>query len=194
LAAVSVAGDFGAAGISAHRRILRLTLVSAGIWQEESVMSSFNVATGSGGDTGAAPIWQVVAILLARLIFAAVFAMAVSFKLMSINGTAGFIAAAGFPMPLLLAWAATFFELLLVMAFLTGAYFSEAALLAAAYVLFLAFAFHGPRYWSQGGSADGQAEFGFFVDHFTFIAGLLFAAVQGPGRKLALRYSLLHRA
>jgi hypothetical protein len=29
-------------------------------------------------------------------------------------------------------------------------------------------------------------EFGFFVDHFTFIAGLLFAAVHGPGDKLVL--------
>jgi len=30
-------------------------------------------------------------------------------------------------------------------------------------------------------------EFGFFVDHFTFIAGLLFAAVHGPGKALVLR-------
>ena len=58
--------------------------------------------------------------------------------------------------------------------FLSGAFFSEAALLAAVYVLFLAFAFHGPSHWE-----GNQAEFGFFVDHFTFIAGLLFAAVKG---------------
>ena len=69
------------------------------------------------------------------------------------------------------------FESLLVLALLTGAFFSEAALLAAAYVLFLAFTFHGPARW-----AGNQAEFGFFIDHFTFIAGLLFAAVNGPGR------------
>jgi hypothetical protein len=30
-------------------------------------------------------------------------------------------------------------------------------------------------------------EFGFFVDHFTFVAGLLFAAVHGPGTKFVLR-------
>ena len=30
-------------------------------------------------------------------------------------------------------------------------------------------------------------EFGFFVDHFTFFAGLLFAAVHGPGDKLVWR-------
>jgi len=123
-----------------------------------------------------------VAILAGRLIFASVFIMAVSFKLMDINGTAGYIAAAGFPLPSLLAWLAALLELALIACFLTGAYFSEAALLAAAYVLFLAFAFHGPSRWARN-----QAEFGFFVDHFTFIAGLLFAATRGPGRILAMK-------
>ena len=49
---------------------------------------------------------KTAAILLARLIFAGVFAMAVSFMLMGIGDTAGYIAAAGFPFPLLLAWIA----------------------------------------------------------------------------------------
>jgi putative oxidoreductase len=52
-------------------------------------------------------------------------------------------------------------------------------------VLFLAFAFHGPSHW-----AGNQAEFGFFVDHFTFLAGLLFAAVHGPGRVLTWKAAL----
>ena len=125
---------------------------------------------------------KTIAILAARLIFAGVFLMAVAFKLAGRTETAAYIAAAGFPFSLPLAWIAAIFELALVLAFLTGAYFSEAALLAAAYVLFLAFAFHGPSHW-QG----NQAEFGFFVDHFTFVAGLLFAAVHGPGTVLAMR-------
>jgi putative oxidoreductase len=112
--------------------------------------------------------------------------MAVSFKLMDIHATAGFIAAAGFPLPTLLAWLAALFELALIACFLTGAHFSEAALLAAAYVLLLAFAFHGPSHW-----AANQGEFGFFIDHFTFIAGLLFAAAHGPGRVLALQRRLI---
>jgi putative oxidoreductase len=126
--------------------------------------------------------WTTVAILAGRLIFAAIFIMAVSFKLMDINSTASYIAAAGFPLPKLLAWLAALLELALIACFLTGAYFSEAALLAAAYVLFLGFAFHGPSHW-----AGNQAEFGFFVDHFSFIAGLLFAAAYGPGRVLAMQ-------
>ena len=106
------------------------------------------------------------AILLARLIFAAAFLMAASFKFMGMADTATYISAAGFPFPLFLAWVAALFELVLALAFLTGAFFSEAAVLAAIYVIFLAFAFHGPSRW-----AGNQAEFGFFIDHFTFLAG-----------------------
>ena len=131
------------------------------------------------------PQWRTAAILIGRLIFAAVFLMAVAFKFMDIGTTAGYIAAAGFPFPLFLAWCAAMLEAALVLCFLTGAFFSQAALVAAAYVLFLGFAFHGPSHW-----AGNQSEFGFFVDHFTFLAGLLFAAVHGPGRVLALPYRI----
>jgi putative oxidoreductase len=125
---------------------------------------------------------KTISILIGRLIFAAVFLMAVGFKLMGIGATADFIAAAGFPIPLVLAWLAAIFEVALVFAFLTGAFFSYASYLAGAYVLFLGFAFHGPSHW-----AGNQAEFGFFIDHFTFLAGLLFAAVHGPGDTLVWR-------
>ena len=123
-----------------------------------------------------------ISILVARLIFGAVFVMAFVFKFADVAATANFIAAAGFPMPMVLAWLAAFFEVALAAAFLTGAFFSYASYLAAAYVIFLGFAFHGPSHW-----AGNQAEFGFFVDHFTFMAGLLFAAAYGPGDKLVWR-------
>ena len=139
-------------------------------------------------ETTSPPRWTIAAVLLGRLIFAGLFAMAAIFKISDMAGTAGFIAAAGFPIPLVLAWCALVLETLLMLAFLTGAFFSEAALIAAVYVLFLALAFHGPGRW-QG----SQAEFGFFIDHFTFIAGLLFAAVNGPGSTLAWRRGWLGR-
>src|ERR687887_2712278 len=129
--------------------------------------------------------WATAAVLVGRLIFAAVFLMALAFKVIDIDGTATYIASAGFPFPKLLAWLAALFELALSVCLLTGAFFAEAALLAAAYVLFLAFAFHGPSHWS-----GNQTEFGFFVDHFTFVAGLLFAAAYGPGARagVSLRF------
>ena len=134
------------------------------------------------------PGWKTAALLLARLIMAAMFAMACVFKFAGIGVTASFIAAAGFHFETLLAWVAAFFELALVLCFLTGAYFREAALLAAAYVAFLAFAFHGPSHWTDNEGLN----FGAFVSHFPFAAGLLFAAVSGPGRILTWSKSLLN--
>jgi putative oxidoreductase len=131
--------------------------------------------------TSPSPTWARISILVARLIFAAVFAMAMSFKFLGMNDTAAFIAAANFPAPLFFAWVAAFFELALVLCFLTGAFFTEAAIAAAVYVIFLGIVFHGPAHWT-----GNQSEFGFFIDHFTFFAGLLFAAVHGPGDLLAL--------
>ncbi len=127
---------------------------------------------------------KTAAILVARLIFAAVFLMSASFKfwLMGLDATAAEIAAAGFPYPLFLAWVAALFEVALGIGFLTGLYFREVAIVSIAYILFLAFSFHGPDKF-----AGNPMEFGFFVDHFTFVAGLLFAAVHGPGTKFVLR-------
>ena len=131
--------------------------------------------------------WKTPALLLARLVMAAMFALGMVFKFVDINATAVYIAAAGFPMATLLAWTAAFFELALILSFLTGAYFREACLLAAVYILFLGFAFHGPSHWTD---AEGL-NFGAFVSHFPFAAGLLFAAVCGPGRALTLNRAWL---
>jgi putative oxidoreductase len=127
--------------------------------------------------------WNAPALLVGRMIFGAVFALAASMKLafMGIDATAAEIARAGFPIPVTLAWLAAFFEIALALGFLTGICFREVAIAAIAYVLFLAFSFHGPDRF-----AENPMEFGFFIDHFTFVAGLLFAAVRGPGDRLVL--------
>ncbi len=136
-----------------------------------------------------APAWTTIAILVARLIFAAIFIMACSLQIcQDIRAPPTTSPPPVSRCPLVLAWLAALFETALALCLLTGAYFTEAALLAAAYVIFLAFAFHGPSHWE-----GNQAEFGFFIDHFTFMAGLLYAAVHGPGRVLAIRGGLLHR-
>ena len=128
---------------------------------------------------------RAIAVIVARLIFSFVFFMAAGFKFADMGATATYIASAGFPMARFIAWVAAFFELALALALITGAFFTEASLLAGIYVIFLAFAFHGPSRW-----ASNQAEFGFFIDHFTFLAGLLFAAVHGP-EKWAIHRSLV---
>lgn len=127
---------------------------------------------------------KTLAIIVARLIFAFAFAQATAFKFLfvGIDATAAQIAAVGFPFRTLLAWLAAFFEAALAIAFLSGLFFREAALVAAAYVLFLGFVFYGPGSWS----GDLMA-YGMFINHLVFIAGLLFAAVHGPGKTLVLR-------
>jgi len=127
---------------------------------------------------------KTAAILVARLIFAFVFGMGAAFKFafMGLDAMAAEIAGAGFPVPHLLAWVAGLFEIALAIGFLTGLYFREVAIVTIAYVLFLGLSFHGPDRWS-----NNPMEFGFFIDHFVFVAGLLFAAVHGPGNTFVLR-------
>lgn len=127
---------------------------------------------------------NTIPILAARLIFAGAFLLALIYKVTGTEGTAAAIASLGLPFPYVLAWLAALFELGLVLAFLTGAFFREAAALAALYVLFLGFAFYGPATW-QG----NPMQMGFFINHLTFTAGLLFAFVHGPGRALALDWT-----
>ena len=134
--------------------------------------------------------WANAIVLLARCALALVFLMAFASKAMMFGMTAATIAAAGFPAASLLAFLAALFELGLVLALVTGAFFSELLLLGAIYVLFLAFAFHGPSHWTDA----KNLELGAFVSHFPFAAGMLFAAVSGPGRLLALRRQLGRRA
>jgi putative oxidoreductase len=124
-----------------------------------------------------ASFWQSWGLLVARIIIAVVFGIAVTFKFINIDATASQIASVGLPFALLLACLAAIFEVVVVLAFLSGAYFRQVAFLALLYVLFLAVMFHGPSHWSAN-----MDEFGFFIDHFTFAAALIALIASGPGR------------
>ncbi len=73
--------------------------------------------------------WANAIVLLARCALALVFLMAFASKAMMFGMTAATIAAAGFPAASLLAFLAALFELGLVLALVTGAFFSELMLL-----------------------------------------------------------------
>src|SRR5262245_34536745 len=110
------------------RSVLRLAAGAGNLWpvvlrnvpEHRPHIRSGEHMTSSTSEPG----WAPIAILVGRLIFLAIFIMAVSFKFMDINGTAGYIAMAGFPASYFLAWCAAIFEVLLVLGFLTGAYFA----------------------------------------------------------------------
>ena len=80
--------------------------------------------------TVTSPFWTTAATLVARAIFAFVFGMAAYFKFADIHATAGYIEMVALPFPLFLACCAAVFELAVILAFLTGAFMTEAALLA----------------------------------------------------------------
>jgi uncharacterized membrane protein YphA (DoxX/SURF4 family) len=122
--------------------------------------------------------WGTWGLVIARIIIAIAFGIGAFFKYAGMAATAGVIASAGFPFALALAWIAAVVETLIVIAFLTGIWFRRAALFSIVYILFLGFTFHGPSMWAQN-----QMEFGFFVDHFIFVAGLLYMVAFGPGNK-----------
>ena len=132
--------------------------------------------------------WKTAALLIARFTMAALFAMGVAGKVFASGMMADAIAKAGFPFPMVLNWLAALFELGLVLAYLTGAYFREANILGAIYLVFLAFAFHFVSHWTD---AEGL-NFGAFVSHFPMAAGMLFAAVNGPGRALTLKRGFIN--
>src|SRR2546425_10654496 len=106
--------------------------------------------------------WATAAILVGRLVFAALFIMAVSFKLMDISATAGAIATAGFPPPTLLAWLAGGVEPALVAGFLPRADFFGAGLLAGGLLGVFAFWVHrmgGRRGGEKGRFWGGAGDF-----------------------------------
>jgi len=146
------------------------------------------MTVASEASYGAGAGWRDIAVLVARIVLALIFAMGAFFKFADVEATAGYIGSVGFPFPLFFAWCAAIFEALVVIAFLTGLYMSEAALLSALYVVVLAFLFHLSG-WDMA-SEIGQLKFGAFISHFPFAAGLLFAAAHGPGR-FGMRKSLI---
>lgn len=126
--------------------------------------------------------WRTWGLLFARLIIGGLFFFTAYTKFTGIEATAGYIASVGFPSSVFLAWCAAIFETFLGIGILTGMCFKEASILAGIYILFLAFAFHGPSKW-----VGSQTEFGFFIDHFTFFAGLLYMAGTGIGESWKLK-------
>jgi putative oxidoreductase len=127
------------------------------------------------------PFWRTHGLLVARIIMGGVFLMAAYMKFTNISGMAGYIAAMNFPFPTTLIWIAAIFELIMGLCIVTGVFFRGAALLLGVYAIFLAIVFHGPSLWGSN-----QDEFGFFVDHFVMLAGLLFMLGHGPGRTWSL--------
>jgi len=118
------------------------------------------------------PILTSLGLLIARLIFAGVFAVGAWFKFGSVSGLEAYLTTANMPYPLLAAWGMTVFEAVLAIAFLTGLWMRTAAFLAIVYVFLLSM---------FNGGEGNPLWFGAIIDHLIFTAGLLCILSVGPG-------------
>ncbi len=117
--------------------------------------------------------WSTHALLIGRIGLGALFLLAGINKLQGIDGTAGMIAGAGFPMPLAFAWFAALFEVVTGAAIILGKYFKEATISLAVFVFIITMIFHSPMDWAANSMP--------FLKNMSIMGGLLFAAAHGTG-------------
>jgi uncharacterized membrane protein YphA (DoxX/SURF4 family) len=127
-------------------------------------------------------IWNTHALLIARIVFGGYFVYSGIMKVTGgIDGTAGFIASTGLPVPLALAWLAVIIEIGCGALIVLGKYFKEAALILAAFIVIISFIFHGPNSWNPENIQQTM-----FLKNMCMVAGLLFMAAHGAGNTWTL--------
>jgi putative oxidoreductase len=114
-----------------------------------------------------------LALLIARVLIAAIFILAGVGKFFDIAGTAGYIGSVGLPAGTLLAWVAAIFETAVGLAILAGFQTKLTAWATAAFCLFTAVVFHN-------NFAD-QIQMIMFLKNVAIAGGLLALSVAGPG-------------
>ncbi len=122
------------------------------------------------------PIWTTHALLVGRVLMAALFILAGVGKFQAIDQTAGYIASMGIPMAILFAWLAATLEVAAGLALIVGKYFKEAAIALAVFTFIISFIFHSPSGWSE----DTMQRM-MFMKNMAIVGGLLFMAAHGAG-------------
>jgi putative oxidoreductase len=113
------------------------------------------------------------ALLIGRILLAAMFIMAGLMKFGGIAGTAGYIASKGLPAPTILAWLTAIFEVAAGVAILVGFQTKLASYALAAFCILAGFIFHFDP-------AD-QVQFTMFLKNITIAGGFLALSVAGAG-------------
>ena len=114
-----------------------------------------------------------IALLIGRILLAAMFIMAGLMKFGGIAGTAGYIASKGLPAPTILAWLTSIFEVAAGVAILVGFQTKLASYALAAFCILAGFIFHFDP-------AD-QVQFTMFLKNITIAGGFLALSVAGAG-------------
>ncbi|MGY0556793.1 DoxX family protein [Lysobacter sp. A421] len=123
-------------------------------------------------------------ILLARLLLMLLFLISGWSKLIDYQGTAGYLASIGTPLPSIAAAIAVIMEFFVALALIVGVCVRPLALLMVLFVLGTALIGH--PFWSMEG-ADRAMNLTQFYKNVAIVGGLLLLAVTGAGRYALMR-------
>ncbi|SFP74588.1 DoxX family protein [Ralstonia sp. NFACC01] len=123
--------------------------------------------------------WRDELILLARILMMVLFVMSGWGKLTGFQGTVGYMASTGAPMPMVAAAVAVVMEFGVGIALLIGLWTRPLALLMALFVLGTSFIAHS--YWDMQGAMEAANKIQFFKN-LSIMGGLFLLAATGPGR------------
>ena len=123
--------------------------------------------------------WRNELMLLARILMMVLFVMSGWGKLTGFQGTVGYMASTGAPMPTVAAAIAVVMEFGVGIALLVGFWTRPLAVLMALFVLGTSFIAHS--YWSMEGAMEAANKIQFYKN-LTIMGGLFLLAAVGPGK------------
>lgn len=123
--------------------------------------------------------WRDELILLARILMMVLFVMSGWGKLTGFQGTVGYMASTGAPMPMVAAAVAVVMEFGVGIALLIGLWTRPLAILMALFVLGTSFIAHS--YWDMQGAMEAANKIQFYKN-LSIMGGLFLLAATGPGR------------
>lgn len=124
------------------------------------------------------PAAQSQAMLIGRILLAAVFLVAGARKLMGVAASAGYLAKLGFPAPEIMVWVAIVIEIGGAVLLITGWNARRAAWLLILFVAIATAMAH--RFW-EFDAAQYANQLNHFLKNVAIIGGLLYVAVLGAG-------------
>ena len=123
--------------------------------------------------------WRDELILLARILMMVLFVMSGWGKLTGFQGTVGYMASTGAPLPMVAAAVAVVMEFGVGIALLIGLWTRPLALLMALFVLGTSFIAHS--YWDMEGAMEAANKIQFYKN-LSIMGGLFLLAAVGPGK------------
>ena len=121
---------------------------------------------------------QDTTVLVGRILLGLLFVLSGFSKIAGFEGTAGYIASKGLPMPTIVAALTILIELGGGLALVVGFYTRQAALILAVFTLLTGFIFH--NFWDADAASKMMQQIN-FMKNLSIAGGMLVLAAFGPG-------------